>query len=108
MKLEEMTKDERSLILFLETQAVDHGGIVDVAHMNGDDFEIAERWTGTGFAKVGRIAFEFIPKHPSMGRRAPTHWVHLSDEAFAMAHEERKARAGRVWGKRLWKKAEEM
>lgn len=107
MKLEELTKDERSLLLFLETQAVDYGGVVDVAHMNRDDFAIAERWKGSGLIEFGRIASACISRSPAPNRMRPTHWVHLSDEAFALAHEERKARSARMWERRKWMTVEE-
>jgi len=42
--LNKMTKNERSLLLYLETRAVDYGGIVDTRHMNQDDMEIAKEW----------------------------------------------------------------
>jgi hypothetical protein len=32
--LDTMTSDERNLLLYLETRAVDYGGIVDTKHMN--------------------------------------------------------------------------
>ena len=39
-----LSKDEKSLLLFLETRAVDYGGRVNVQHMNLEDMEIAKRW----------------------------------------------------------------
>lgn len=100
MNLSEMTKDERSLLLFLETRAVDHAGKVQTAHMNADDFKIAASWDKTGFIKFGRVAFEDVNKFGS-------HWCSLSEEAWALAASERKARAGRTWTKRTWKTADE-
>ena len=41
--LDTMTSDERNLLLYLETRAVDHGGLVDAKHMNKEDMEIAEK-----------------------------------------------------------------
>ena len=107
MKLAEMTRDERSLILFLETQAVDHGGVVDVAHMNREDFDIAKRWDEAGLLAFGRIASKYISQRPPSGRSNPTHWVHFSPDAYALVHEERSARAERTWVQREWKTAEE-
>lgn len=60
MNLSEMTKDERSLLLFLETQAVDYGGLVDVRHMNEDDCNIASDWNECGFIIYKRISFYSI------------------------------------------------
>jgi hypothetical protein len=59
--LDTMTSDERSLLLFFETQAVDNGGKVnDIRHMNKEDLEIAEEWNKEGFVKFGRIRFKSI------------------------------------------------
>ena len=106
MNLSEMTKDERSLLLFLETQAVEYGGLVDVRHMNEDDCNIASDWNECGFIIYERISFYSIEAVSTPTRR-PTHYVILSQEAFRLAHEERIARAARMFQKRRWKKAGE-
>lgn len=93
--LKNMSKDERSLLLFLETRAVDYGGRVNAKHMNDDDFKIAERWTKEGFISFGRIKFKHIN---SDGANS----VNLSEEAWKLAHEERKERFKRLWLKRTW------
>lgn len=98
--LETMTKDERSLLLFLETQAVDNSGKVKTAHMNSDDDEIAKQWNTEGFIRFGRVASEYA-------NQFGTHWCQLSDEAWLLVAEERKARAKRTWDKRTWATAEE-
>lgn len=98
--LQSMTKDERSLLLFFETRAVDYAGKVQTAHMNADDFKIAQRWDSEGFVNFGRIAFEDVNSHGS-------HWCRLSDDAWALAHEERQARACRTWRRRSWRTTEE-
>lgn len=92
MNLDDMTKDERSLLLYLETRAVNHGGLVDTRHMNKDDMEIAEGWNETGFLKFGRIKF-----HDITG--SSTHWCELSDEAWALVSAERKRRYLRIASK---------
>jgi hypothetical protein len=102
MKLSEMTKDERSLLLFLETCAVDQGGLVDIRHMNDDDKMIVEVWMGDGFIDYGRIKFHDIENFSHTNGKQYTHWVNLSDEAFKLAHEERIARSKRLWNSRTW------
>lgn len=97
-----MTKEEISLLLFLECRAVDHAGCVAIIHMNADDMKIAERWNKEGFVKFGRIAFADLTKgHDG------THWCQLSDEAWRVVAAERKARAERLWTKRTWQTTEE-
>jgi len=38
-----MTRNEKSLLLYLETRAVDNAGIIQTQHLNVDDMEIAKR-----------------------------------------------------------------
>ena len=98
--LELMTADERSLLLYLETRAVDYGGRVDTRYMNADDMVIAKKWDEEGFIKFGRIVF----RHHN---RDGTHWVILSTEAWRLAHEERIARFNRLWEKKDWLSTED-
>lgn len=79
-----MSKDERSLLVFLETELVNHGGKVDARHMNADDMAIARQWCSEGFIKFGRIKLHGITDNR-------THWVEFSDEAWELAHAERRA-----------------
>lgn len=108
--LEKMTKDERSLLLYLESRAVDQGGLVDTRHMNSDDIKIAQKWDEEGFIKYGRVCFKDAQRlsNPGLGGKKNTAWVELSDEAWLVAHAERKERALRMWEKRSWKKTEEL
>lgn len=101
MNLSDMTKDERSLLLYLETRAVDHAGLVDHRQMNDEDREIAKKWSEIGFIQYGRVAYYTITKETE------TDWVKLSDAAFELAHQERKARSERLWEKRSWMSTEE-
>lgn len=88
--LEALSRDERSLLLFLETRAVDYCGRVNGVHMNAADFAIAKRWAAEKFIAFGRVIAKCITSDGA-------HWVELSDEAWALAHAERKARAVRLW-----------
>lgn len=96
--LDTMTPDERSLLLYLETRAVDYGGLVDIKHMNKEDFDIAKKWDKEEFIKFGRIKFRYIKFH-SIG--VSTHWCELSEEAWKLAHSERKARCIRIMSKQI-------
>lgn len=107
--LDKMTKDERSLLLYLETRAVDQGGLVDIRHMNGEDIKIAHEWDKEGFINYGRVCFEDAQRlsQGGMAGKKNTAWVELSEEAWTLVHAERKARAVRMWEKRSWKKTSE-
>lgn len=98
--VKDMNQEERSLLLFLETRAVDYGGRVDTAHMNELDMEIARSWHAMKFIQFGRIR---IADHNPGG----THWVYLSRDAWEIAHKLRHIRAERMWINRPWKKTSE-
>jgi len=90
--LDTMTSDERNLLLFFETQAVDYGGLIDLKQrMNKEDMEIAKKWNDEGFVKFGRIKFHSIA--------ISSHWCELSEDAWNIAHAERKARCLRIMSK---------
>lgn len=90
MELSLMSDTDRSLLLFLETCAVDDAGKIDSSKMNCEDFDLARRWNNGGFIQFGRIAY-----HDS-NRTQKTHWVILSDDAWERAHTERQSRANRA------------
>ena len=91
-----MTKDENSLLLYLETRAVDHSGAVAPRHMNAEDFEIAERWNQEGFVRFGRIIADDIPRFKS------THWCLLSADAWRAVAKLRKEKAKRTWERKSY------
>lgn len=103
MKLEHMSREERSLLLYLETRQVDHRGAVDLRMMNEEDITRAEGWNKVGFVKFGRIASEHLRK---VGKSS--HWCELSEEAWTLAHQERRNRAARMAKKRTWKRTGEL
>lgn len=96
-----MTKDQQALLLYLETRAVDHGGLVDTRHMSAADVEQAMRWNEDGFLEFGRILAA------NVGSFGCSHWVALSEAAWRDAFGERRARAERTWKKRMWAKNSE-
>jgi len=83
-----MTSDEKRLLLYFETCAVDHGGKVDIKRMNKEDIDIALKWNKEGFVKFGRIRFHSI--------RERYHWCELSEEAWELAQAERRAKCKRI------------
>jgi len=80
------TRDQATLLLYLECRAVDNGGRVHGQHMNAGDFKQAEAWNDDGFIGFGRIASEDVNQYGA-------HWVTFSDAAWEAAHHERRARA---------------
>jgi len=102
-ELENFGKQERSLLLFLETRAVDYSGAVKTAHMNEADMDLARTWDQIGLIGFGRIAFESLPRPDGS-----THWVFLSPDAWRLAHEERMARGCRTFARRTYMKTSEV
>lgn len=96
-----LTRDETSLLLYLETRAVDHGGAVDGARMNENDFAAARRWADEGLIGFGRITMSTIP-----GRQQSA-WVTLSPEAWRLAHSARRKRASSSLETRRWESTAE-
>lgn len=105
--LENMTRDERNLLLYFETRMVDYSGTIDSAHVNASDIEIAQKWNEIGFIKYGRIAFKCLPLPSDSGKGRLTTCCFLSDHAWKLAHQERYARYQRNYEKRKWLTAEE-
>lgn len=71
---------EKRLLLYLETRCVDHRGVIDPRQVNDDERDVIERWEDEGYLL------------PMIGRDV----VRLSDQAWADAHAERKARYERM------------
>jgi hypothetical protein len=90
--VDRMTKEERSLLLYLETRAVDHGGYVCGANMNPADFDTARGWASAGFIRFSRLLSDLKPEP----HRFPvTHAVELTGESAACAAVERRRRSVR-------------
>lgn len=94
--MELTTREEKNLLMYFETQAVDYGGTLESVRMNADDFAIAKRWNEAGFVQFGRIAFHDIKMNAGVAR---DYWCVLSEEAWTLAHAERRARCERVMAK---------
>ena len=95
-ELKNMSKDERSLLLFFEANAVDHRGRFSNEHMNDDDFVIAKGWAAEKLIQLGRVKAADIFAGGQRPVSSRTRWVILSDEALALAQEERRARIKRM------------
>lgn len=86
-----MTKDEISLLLYLETRAVDHCGYVRPAQMNATDFEIATRWNQEGF-----LVYKRATRRDAEGDvKELTYAVRLNDKSWEEASRQRRLRAER-------------
>ena len=83
-----MTRDEKSLLLYLETVVVDMSGIIDLRCVNQDDVNIMKTWDKSDFVKSMRVT-----RRKNDGSPILTYVVKLSDKAWRDAHRLRKERA---------------
>lgn len=91
MNIEEMSRDEKSFLLYAETRAVDHGGLLDMRQCNQEDAEIGKKWNDSGFMEYKR----FTKRDADGDVESLTYRVVLSDEAWETAHKIRRDRAER-------------
>jgi hypothetical protein len=91
----ELTKDQKSLLLYLEVRIVDHRGLVDTSKMSSTDAEQAQTWYREGFIDFGRLPARLV----FGGSITATHYVVFSDDAWKQAHKLRRERGerGREW-----------
>ena len=94
MENKNMTKDDKSLLLYLESRAVDNDGKIDSRKMNAIDDGIAKCWDEAGF-----IVYRRMPAKTFMHKRGhafrSTHYVMLSQRAREMAHTLREMKEAR-------------
>lgn len=93
--MSEMTREERGLLLYLETRSVDYCGRVDQRRMNQADFEIVERWNKEGFISFGRIVH-------ADAKESGAYWCRLHDEAISKAAELRRELAEKGWQGKMY------
>lgn len=86
-----------SLILYLESRAVDYGGRVNHEHLNVSDLAIIREWVDGGYIEYGRIASEDVSVNGSM-------WVKLGDRARGVVATKRKEMAERRWETRTYQR----
>ena len=98
-----LTKEEKSLLLYLEARSVDSRGSIHQKNLNADDFQTLHKWQEAEYVQFGRIASASQKLTEGAG-----YWCELSQEAWEDAHRERKARAARMKEKRQWVTVEEL
>jgi hypothetical protein len=89
----ELTRDQKSLILYVETRCVDHDGLLRGEQMNQEDRENLKVFQESGHLTYGRVPAMMLSKLSGQ-----THWATLTDAGFALAHALRKERASRIIG----------
>lgn len=93
--MRKLSKEEKSLLLYFETRAVDYGGKVNTEHMNHEDMILAKNMNKSKFVEFGRVV---LRNHSYEGMC----WCKLSPKAWQLAHLERRNKAERMWEARNW------
>ena len=94
-RLDKLTREERSTLLYLESCMVDYGGRWHYKRTNEDDREIMMKWQKKGWLNFGRIVLKD-------GNKDGLHWVRLGPRLLKLAQAERRARIDRMWDNRRW------
>jgi hypothetical protein len=92
-----LSKDEKSALLYAETCVVDRDGLLVGVQMNAADIDALNAYRLEGIIKFGRIPAKLIGKHPYPGYRV-THWVTFTDRAWQIAGALRRERAESTCG----------
>lgn len=94
-----LNRKQEGLLMYLETRAVDHSGRVDMARMNKEEREQAEKWNESEYIRFGRIRWA---DHTAEG----SNWVQLSVKAWEDVHLARRARANRSFENKSYQTTE--
>ena len=93
-KSKTLTREQRRLLLYLETCLVDGGGRVQGCKLNTEDHEQIDKWIEDGFIRFGRLPFDTIRAGTSTCF-PKTHWVRFSEECWPLVARYRRERAER-------------
>lgn len=88
-----MSKVERSILLYLESCAVDAGGLAEGRRMNDEDATAIEKLKAEGLLEFSRIQGTMLG---SATNKNWTHWAHLTAAGWALAGNLRQLRAARL------------
>jgi len=104
MKTEDLTKDQKSLLLYLETCLVDHAGKIEPYRMNEVDWENMVFFKSLGLIDWERLTAKYVTSTRGCAYR-PTHWVSFEcEDAWVLAHQLRRERAERLRESEIGKK----
>jgi len=94
----QLTRDERSILLYLEACLVDQLGRAEGQRMNEDDFKAIEILKKKGLIKgFGRIKYRAVQKlRYGPSAKVYTNWVRLTDKGWKVVHQLRKERSDRM------------
>lgn len=86
----ELTKTDKSILLYAESCMVDYGGLLEGQRMNGEDIESLNKLRDAGILDYGRIPGRLMGKLPT--ERNVSYWVTLTDAGWLMSAQLRRER----------------
>lgn len=91
LTIETITRDQRSILMYAETCAVDHGGLLEGIRMNKTDLDSLAELAAAGILTFGRIPGKMLGTF----KRNNTHWCDLTEAGWSLAYQLRRARAAK-------------
>ena len=91
LTVETITRDQRSILMYAETCAVDYGGLLEGIRMNKDDHAALDELAAAGILTWARIPGKMLGQF----KRNATHYCDLTEEGWALVHALRRARAAK-------------
>jgi hypothetical protein len=88
---ETVTRDQRNVLLYVESCAVDYGGLLDNQYMNTADHDALKELAELGILTYGRIPGKLLGTFA----RSVTLWCDLTEAGWTLAHQLRRARAAK-------------
>ncbi|VVE68902.1 hypothetical protein PAN31117_03135 [Pandoraea anapnoica] len=92
IELADLTRQEKSFLLYAETCCVEYGGLLEGLRMNGDDMAAGRRFKELGIINFGRVPAALLG---TFNGRAASNWVTFTDDAWRLAHLARRERAAK-------------
>lgn len=89
----ELSRDEKSILLYAETCVVDGSGLLSGARMNEADITALKKFKDAGILDFGRIPYRTLATLIQPPAASLTHWVTFHEPAWALAHALRRQRA---------------
>ncbi|MDR6397945.1 hypothetical protein ACTOWA_00425 [Herbaspirillum seropedicae] len=83
-----LSRDEKSVLLYAETCMVDSSGLLESVRLNGEDLAALKRLQDAGLLNYGRVPSELLQQ-----AKGKTYWVTFTERAWDIAHQLRRQRA---------------
>ena len=87
--IESLSKDQRSTLAYVESCAVDAGGLLESIRLNAADMQTLQAMHDAGLLQFGRVPGSML----GTGLKPWTHWVVLNDSGWQLAAQVRRKRA---------------